>query len=94
MPADRIARQVRVEGQVQGVGFRAFVCDAAEAAGVAGHVRNMSDGSVDALLVGEESAVERVEAAIRRGPPGSQVERVSSEAADVTFTPTGFSITR
>jgi acylphosphatase len=43
---------VRVEGRVQGVGFRAFVHHQATTAGLSGWVRNLSDGAVEIQLEG------------------------------------------
>lgn len=81
MQPDVIARRVRVFGRVQGVFFRAFTRDAAESAGVRGLVRNLPDGSVEAVLEGEESAVRRVIERMREGPPASRVDRVEVEEA-------------
>jgi acylphosphatase len=67
---------VTVHGFVQGVFFRDSVRRRAESAGVGGWVRNNRDGSVEAVLEGEEEAVERVLAFCRRGPRGAQVDRV------------------
>lgn len=74
-----IARRVRVFGRVQGVFFRAFTRDAAESAGVRGLVRNLSDGSVEAVLEGEARAVQQVIEAMRQGPPASRVDGVEVE---------------
>ena len=76
------ARRVRVTGRVQGVFFRAWTREQAEALGVGGWVRNRTDGSVEAQLQGEAGAVEALIAALRRGPPAARVERVEvAEAA-------------
>jgi acylphosphatase len=72
----RIARRYGVTGRVQGVGFRYFVQEAADREGVAGYVRNMPDGTVEAYVEGEAEAVTRVERAIRRGPSGAHVRNV------------------
>jgi acylphosphatase len=77
---------------VQGVGFRWFAYDVARREGVTGWVRNLPDGRVEALVEGDEEAVERVERAIRRGPPGSDVETVEVEIVPPTGRPTGFFI--
>jgi acyl-[acyl-carrier-protein]-phospholipid O-acyltransferase/long-chain-fatty-acid--[acyl-carrier-protein] ligase len=55
-----VAQQLKIEGIVQGVGFRAFVSRSARAHGLRGWVRNRSDGSVEALLIGDEAAVAAV----------------------------------
>jgi acylphosphatase len=76
-------RHVRVRGQVQGVGFRMFVEDAAAMHGVAGWVRNRRDGSVEAVFAGAPEAVRAVVEACRRGPRGGWVEALDeAEASD------------
>jgi acylphosphatase len=68
-----IARRALVSGRVQGVGFRFFAERAARSAGVRGWVRNLSDGRVETVVEGEESAVARYLDEIRRGPFGGSV---------------------
>ena len=71
-----------VSGRVQGVFFRDDCRREAGAAGVAGWVRNRSDGRVEAVFEGEPDAVDRLVAWCRRGPPSalvSAVEVVSEE---------------
>lgn len=70
------ARQVRVTGRVQGVFFRAWTRDLARELAVAGWVRNADDGSVEAHLEGERSAVEMLIDRMRVGPPSADVEDV------------------
>lgn len=68
--------RVRVEGRVQGVFFRESTRREALALGVSGWVRNRADGSVEALFEGDEKAVERAIAFVRRGPERARVLRV------------------
>lgn len=65
-----------VSGRVQGVFFRAMTGDEAHARGVAGWVRNTSDGRVEAVFEGEREAVEAMIAWCREGPPMAGVEQV------------------
>ncbi len=65
-----------VRGRVQGVGFRMFVASRAQSRGVAGWVRNRSDGAVEAALEGGREAVEAVVAACESGPRGANVSSV------------------
>jgi acylphosphatase len=88
----RIARRYMIAGRVQGVGFRMFAEAAAAREGVHGWVRNVPDGSVEALLEGEAESVDRVEAALRRGPASARVERVDVEERTPSGRPIGFSI--
>ena len=71
-----IARRAVVTGRVQGVGFRFFAERAAREAGIKGWVRNASDGSVETIAEGEESAVARYLDRLRKGPLGSRVSGV------------------
>ena len=67
---------IRVEGRVQGVGYRAFVEMRAAELGLTGWVRNRRDGSVEAVLQGSPAAVEAILDACRAGPPASRVARL------------------
>jgi hydrogenase maturation protein HypF len=89
--SDRARASVRVEGVVQGVGFRPFVYRTAVAAGVGGSVRN-AGGSVDAAFEGDRAAVESVLESIRSGnPPLSRVDAVDATWVDPVGTD-GFEI--
>jgi acylphosphatase len=76
------ARKVRVSGRVQGVFFRAWTKEQADALGVNGWVRNRPDGSVEALVAGEEDAVAMMIERMRRGPPAANVEKLTEEPSD------------
>ena len=67
-----------MHGHVQGVFFRDRVRRLAREHGVAGWVRNNADGTVEAVLEGEEEAVERLVRFCRQGPRGAVVERVET----------------
>jgi len=75
-PATTRAVHIRVEGRVQGVGYRAFVERGAGELGLAGWVRNRRDGAVEAVLQGPPAAVEDMLALCRQGPPAARVDRV------------------
>jgi acylphosphatase len=62
--------------------FRDSTRDRAQAAGVAGWVRNCSDGSVEAVFEGDPRAVEETLEFCRGGPPSAEVRRV--EVAEET----------
>jgi acylphosphatase len=68
--------QVRIEGRVHGVGYRAFVEMRASEIGLEGWVRNRRDGSVEAVLQGPEEAVAAMLDLCRQGPPDAHVTRV------------------
>ena len=69
-------------GRVQGVGYRAFVEDTALRLGLEGWVRNRRDGTVEAVVCGDDDLVERLVAACRRGPPAAHVEAVDVSEGD------------
>jgi acylphosphatase len=75
------AVQVRITGAVQGVGFRAWATAAARSRGLSGWVRNRRDGSVEAVICGDDDKVADMLAYFWQGPPASRVERVESETA-------------
>lgn len=87
-----VARRILISGRVQGVGFRFFVEARATIEGVHGWVRNLPDGRVEAVLEGDEVSVDRVAAALWRGPSGAVVDDVTSEATVPSGRATGFSI--
>ena len=74
-----IARRLVIRGRVQGVGFRFHIRAEAMRLGVAGWVRNRSDGTVEALVQGEQDAVDRMIAWARRGPSSARVSDVEVE---------------
>ena len=71
-----IRRRLLIHGRVQGVFFRDTLRRLAEQEGVAGWARNTWEGTVEAVLEGEEPAVDRLVAFAHDGPEGAQVERV------------------
>jgi acylphosphatase len=75
-----VRRRVRIWGAVQGVFFRATCAREAARRGVTGWVRNVPDGSVEAVFEGEADAVESITSWCRRGPNGARVDGI--EAAD------------
>ena len=78
----RVAR-LRITGRVQGVGYRAWAMQVAARLGLRGWVRNRSNGSVEALVIGDDDAVDQVIEACGRGPFGARVADVAvSEAED------------
>lgn len=76
------ARLLRIEGRVQGVGYRDWMCREAVRLGLHGWVRNRPDGSVQALVDGEEAAIRTLLAACRRGPLMARVDRIEERLAE------------
>ena len=88
-----IARQYRISGRVQGVGFRYFALDRAAREGIQGWIRNTPDGRVEAFAEGDAEAVERFERSLRHGPPGARVDLVDVDVLTPTGRQSGFVIT-
>jgi acylphosphatase len=84
---------VRIEGRVQGVGYRMFVRERAVALGLSGWVRNLPSGDVDLEAEGPRAVLERLLRELRSGPPASRVLHVHAEWAPARGT-NGFEIRR
>jgi acylphosphatase len=74
--------KLRIEGFVQGVGYRAFAAGEARRLELDGWVRNRSDGKVEALVSGDTKKVEEFVAACMRGPAGARVQNVDLHNAE------------
>ena len=75
-----VVRHVTIRGRVQGVGYRAFVDHEARARDLEGWVRNLRDGSVEALFAGPAEVVTAMIAACARGPSLARVDAVQEDA--------------
>lgn len=74
---------VRIEGRVQGVGYRLWTRRTAWQLGLSGWVRNRSDGSVEAVFQGPEADVAAMIKHCETGPPGAAVTKVELLAEGV-----------
>jgi acylphosphatase len=83
--------RVLVSGLVQGVSFRDACRRAAERQGVSGWVRNLPDGSVEAVFEGSAEAVDALVEWSRHGPRFATVQDVRVQAEPPEGT-TGFQI--
>ena len=78
--SQRVRTAVRVEGVVQGVGFRPFVYSLATSLGLGGLVGNDVDG-VFAEVEGDPAAVEEFLASLaHNAPPLARIERITTAA--------------
>jgi len=83
---------VRISGRVQGVGFRYHTEQEARRLGIRGWVRNCPDGSVEALICGEQTAIATMKRWLHHGPLHASVEHAEFVEADTSNTPSGFSV--
>ena len=82
--------RLSISGRVQGVGYRDWAVATGQRLGLSGWVRNRTDGSVEALVVGDDEAVGKMIEACRRGPTLARVDSVDVEPVDLDVLPTGF----
>ncbi|MDX6614229.1 MAG: acylphosphatase [Blastocatellia bacterium] len=82
---NKVARKFLIRGEVQGVGYRFFAQRAAARHQVTGYVRNMSNGTVEALAEGPEASVEAFKHDLVTGPAWATVENVE----EINLDPTG-----
>jgi len=78
----RNAASLRIEGRVQGVGYRWWAVEQAERLGLSGWARNRADGSVEILAIGEPGAISALEEACAAGPPAARVTAVRRAPAE------------
>jgi len=72
--------KVTISGRVQGIGYRAFVAHYAKLLGIKGYVRNLPDDRrVEAVLVGDEKAVEKLIWIMKNKHPLAVVESIKIE---------------
>lgn len=79
-----------ITGRVQAVGYRDWTIGTARNLGLNGWVRNRTDRSVEALIAGEDTAVNAMIEACERGPSQARVDKVDVQPADLAFVPDGF----
>ena len=84
--------KIRVEGRVQGVFFRAYTRDKAEELRLAGWVRNLTDGRVEASVEGEATAVEKMLEWFWRGSPHAVVTNILQHELDLSHESAPFTI--
>ena len=82
--------RLAIPGRVQGVGYRDWAVTTGQRLGLSGWVRNRTDGSVEALVVGDDEAVGKMIQACRRGPLSARVDAVDVEPVDLDVLPSGF----
>ena len=76
-----VIRHVTISGRVQGVGYRAWVAHRAVAHDLEGWVRNLRDGSVEAVFAGPAEIVSDMVERCRRGPSSARVDTVTEHDA-------------
>lgn len=79
----KIAKKYVITGRVQGVGYRFFAERVANQLGLAGYVRNLADGNVEAYAIGNEVSLEEFRRHLAEGPRGARVSGVEESEAPI-----------
>ena len=69
-------KKILIHGYVQGVGFRWFIYKNAKTLGIKGYVKNLENGSVEAVLCGEEDKLNELIKKCYEGPPYAIVNKI------------------
>lgn len=73
---DTRTKYVKISGRVQGVGFRHFTVKNAERLNLRGWVKNMPDGTVEALISGRKEDVSEMFEKLKKGPVSARVDQI------------------
>ncbi len=84
------AVELRIYGRVQGVGYRGWTVKTARELGLRGWVRNRRDGTVEALIAGQQAQVQTMIQACWQGPSAADVTDIQIATVTVTAAPAGF----
>ena len=87
-----VARDYRIRGRVQGVGYRYFARRAAERLGVRGFVRNLPDGDVEVHAEADTCTLQEFRAELERGPASSRVSEIVETTTTLTDRYSSFEI--
>lgn len=79
MSESNVRAHIIVSGLVQGVCYRYFAVEQAQRLRLAGWVRNLPTGDVEAEAEGDRSAVEALIKAMKVGPRGARVSDLKLE---------------
>jgi acylphosphatase len=79
--------RVEIKGRVQGVGYRYWVANRADALGLDGWVRNRRDGGVEAVFSGKPQAIQDMLASCHKGPTMARVTDVVEFPCDLAVEP-------
>jgi acylphosphatase len=74
----------RVSGEVQGVGYRFFARQRAQALGLVGYAQNLADGAALVVAEGSRELLEQLLTQLRRGPISARVAEAQVEWSDAT----------
>lgn len=80
------SRRYTIRGRVQGVWYRSTLQQRANEAGYSGYVRNLSDGSVEAVVsCTDDDCFDRFERLLREGSPLSVIDLMTYDIIEEIF---------
>ncbi|MFH1156576.1 MAG: acylphosphatase [Pseudomonadota bacterium] len=74
---DKKQLHVIISGKVQGVFFRVATQQTARELGITGWVKNLPDGTVEAVFEGSDMEIQQMMLWCHSGPPGSRIDKIS-----------------
>jgi acylphosphatase len=89
-----IGAEIKIDGYVQGVGYRFFCHRAATALEITGWVRNNSDGSVSVKAEGDRGLIEEFIAKLKVGPRSASIRDIKVRWTPYTGEFKGFEVVR
>ena len=95
MSDNKVQIKAIISGKVQGVFYRFETKNSAAKLGIKGYVKNLPNGSVEAVFEGESSIVNQMLDWCNKGPSAARVENIQTEKIDIlsnfeTFNPSSF----
>jgi len=78
---------LKITGRVQGVWYRAWTRENASELGLDGWVRNCMDGSVEALVHGEDAKIKELIERCHTGPSAARVDDITATPSTETVAP-------
>ena len=87
MTEGQLSIRVRIHGRVQGVWYRGWASDEAQALGLPGWARNRSDDTVEAVFSGSADKVRTMVERCREGPPAARVDHIDESSETEAVAP-------
>ncbi|MEA2096098.1 MAG: acylphosphatase [Candidatus Cloacimonadota bacterium] len=84
--------EIIVSGRVQGVCYRAFVLHRAKELNIKGYAKNMVNGSVKVIAIGEENTMNIFITMLKEGPSMARVDEIQTSKIIIGEEYSGFSI--
>ncbi len=84
--------EIIVSGRVQGVCYRAFVLHRANEINIKGYAKNLVNGNVKVLAIGEDSVMNAFINMLKEGPSMARIDNIQTSEIIIGEEFSGFSI--